>query len=74
MPPKPSATEHTGPVTQDMIRNALRQQNVANLDDVVSQAVKAAQIGHETTGENSLWVFFRHDKWVSAGPGLLESE
>jgi hypothetical protein len=70
----PKAIDHTGPVTQDVVRNALRQQNVDGLDDFVRQAVKAAQAGHQEAGENSLWIAFRSDKWYAMGPGLTEAE
>lgn len=74
MPRKPSAIQHTGPVTQEAVRDALREQNIDSLDDFVRQAVKAAQAGHLETAENSLWIFARSDKWVSMGPGLVEPQ
>jgi hypothetical protein len=73
MSPKQSAIQHTGPVTQDVVRNALREQNVDGLDDVVRQAVKATQSGHMEAGENSLWIAYRSDKWYAVGPGIIES-
>lgn len=38
------------------------------------QAVRAAQLGHTTAGENHIWVAFRSDKWYAIGPGLIEAK
>jgi hypothetical protein len=74
MPAKSTAIEHTGPVTEDVVRDALRKQNVDSLDQLVRQTVRASQASHQAAGENSLWIAFRSDRWVAAGPGLAEVE
>jgi hypothetical protein len=68
------ASQLQTPLSSDAVRSALRKQNVNGLDDVVSQAVRAAQIGQQTAGENNLWVAFRSDKWYAVGPGVIEAE
>jgi hypothetical protein len=71
---KPEAIQLQKPLTDDAVRTALRKQNIGGLDDVVHQAVRAAQLGHTTAGENNLWIAFRSDKWYAVGPGVIEAE